>query len=120
MNQYNNFLHKKLLNLPFNLNNIIKEFLDLNQESRVAIVGGYPRDLIINEIHNEIKINPIDLDFVIEGSALSLARFIKQNIQNVELCLIKEFDLYNTVEMNINNTKVDIASAREEIYSSPR
>jgi len=119
MNQFNDFLHKKLLNLPFNLNNIIKEFLDLNQESRVAIVGGYPRDLLIQEIHNEKKIHPIDLDFVIEGSALSLAKYIKQNIQNVELCLIKEFDIYNTVEMNINNTKVDIASAREEIYTSP-
>ena len=119
MNQLNDFLDKKLLNLPFNLNNIIKKFLDLNQESRVAIVGGYTRDLLIQEIHNEKKIHPIDLDFVIEGSALSLARFIKQNIQNVELCLIKEFDLYNTVEMNINNTKVDIASAREEIYSFP-
>ena len=119
MNQLNDFLHKKLLNLPFNLNNIIRKFLDLNQESRVAIVGGYPRDLIIQEIHNEKKIHPIDLDFVIEGSALSLAKYIKQNIKNVELCLIKEFDIYNTVEMNINNTKVDIASAREEIYTSP-
>ena len=119
MNQLNDFLHKKLLNLPFNLNNIIRKFLDLNQESRVAIVGGYPRDLLIQEIHNEKKIHPIDLDFVIEGSALALAKYIKQNIQNVELCLIKEFDIYNTVEMNINNTKVDIASAREEIYTSP-
>ena len=119
MNQLNDFLHKKLLNLPFNLNNIIRKFLDLNQESRVAIVGGYPRDLLIQEIHNEKKIHPIDLDFVIEGSALSLAKYIKQNIQNVELCLIKEFDIYNTIEMNINNTKVDIASAREEIYTSP-
>ena len=119
MNQFNDFLSKKLLNLPFNLNNIIKEFLDLNQESRVAIVGGYTRDLLIQEIHNKKKIHPIDLDFVIEGSALSLAKYIKQNIQNVELCLIKEFDMYNTVEMNINNTKVDIASAREEIYTSP-
>ena len=119
MNQLNDFLHKKLLNLPFNLNNIIRKFLDLNQESRVAIVGGYPRDLLIQEIHHEKKIHPIDLDFVIEGSALALAKYIKQNIQNVELCLIKEFDIYNTVEMNINNTKVDIASAREEIYTSP-
>ena len=118
-NHYNNFLYKELLNLPFDLNTIIKKFLELNQESRVAIVGGYPRDLIIQKIHKEKKLHPYDLDFVIEGSALSLARFIKRNIENVELCLIKEFELYNTVEMNINNIKVDIASAREEMYSSP-
>ena len=112
-------MHKKLLNLPFDLNTIIRKFLESNQKSRVAIVGGYPRDLIIQKIHKEKKLNPYDLDFVIEGSALSLARFIKRNIKKVELCLIKEFDLYNTVEMNINNIKVDIASAREETYSSP-
>ena len=119
MNQYNDFLYKKLLNLPFNLNNIIKKYIDLNQAERVAIVGGYPRDLIIQRIHKDKKVNPIDIDFVIEGSALSFARFIKQNIHDVELCLIKEFELYNTIEMNINNTKIDIASAREEIYSFP-
>ena len=112
-------MYKKLLNLPFDLNTIIRKFLESNQKSRVAIVGGYPRDLIIQKIHKEKKLNPYDLDFVIEGSALSLARFIKRNIKNVELCLIKEFELYNTVEMNINNIKVDIASAREEMYPSP-
>ena len=116
---YSNFLYKKLLDLPFNLNNIIKQFLDSNEESRVAIVGGYPRDLLIEKIYKENKFNPIDLDFVIEGSALSFARFVKQNVKNIELCLIKEFELYNTVEMYINNTKIDIASAREEIYYSP-
>ena len=119
MNDYNKFLYEKLLNLPFNLNNIIKKFLDFNKEARVAIVGGYPRDLIIQKIYKKEKFNPIDLDFLIEGSALSFARFIKQNVKNVELCLIKEFELYNTIEMHINNTKIDIASAREEIYSSP-
>ena len=119
MNQYDDFLYKKLLDLPFDLNNIIKKFLHLNNESRIAIVGGYPRDLIIQKIYEKKIFAPIDLDFVIEGSALSLARFIKKNIQNVDHCLIKEFELYNTVEMNINETKIDIASAREEIYTFP-
>ena len=40
-------------------------------------------------------------------------------IWNVEICLIKEFEIYNTVELNINNLKIDIASAREEIYEAP-
>ena len=119
MNQFKDFLYKELLNLPFNLNKIIREYIANNKNSRIAIVGGYPRDLIIQKIYNEKNFNPIDLDFVIEGSALKFAKFVKQNMQNVELCLIKEFKLYKTVEMNINNTKIDIASAREEIYSLP-
>ncbi len=33
--------------------------------------------------------------------------------------MIKEFELYNTVEINIDNIKIDIASAREEKYLAP-
>ena len=35
------------------------------------------------------------------------------------MCLIKEFNLYDTVELNINDLKIDIASARKEIYNAP-
>ena len=33
--------------------------------------------------------------------------------------LYKLNSLYNTVEININDYKIDIASARKEIYSAP-
>ena len=33
--------------------------------------------------------------------------------------MIKEFEIYDTVELNINYLKIDIASARKENYESP-
>ena len=82
-------------------------------------MGGYIRDLLITKFHSKVFSKPLDIDIVIEGSSIALAKFIKKNISNVDLCLIKEFNLYNTVELNINDLKIDIASSRKEIYSSP-
>ena len=119
MENYELYLHEELLNIPFKLYSLINEYIELNKNIKIAFVGGYIRDLMINKIHKLNSINPSDLDLVVEGSAISLAKFIKKNIKDVEICLIKEFEIYNTVELNINNLKIDIASAREEIYEAP-
>ena len=119
MENYDLYLYKELLNIPYKLYSLINEYIELNKNVKIAFVGGYIRDLLIKRIHKLNSINPIDLDLVIEGSAISLAKFIKKNIKDVEICLIKEFEIYNTVELNINNLKIDIASAREEIYEAP-
>ena len=119
MEKYELYLYKELLNVPFNLYNLIFRYFELNKNVKIAFVGGYIRDLLIKKIHKSSEINPIDLDIVIEGSAISLAKFIKKNIKDVDICLIKEFEIYNTVELHINNLKIDIASAREEIYEAP-
>ena len=119
MEKYESYLYKKLLNIPFNLYGLINRYAELNKNVKIAFVGGYIRDLLIKKIHKLNSINPIDIDMVIEGSAMSLAKFIKKNIKNVNICLIKEFEIYNTVELHINNIKIDIASAREEIYAAP-
>ena len=119
MDNINSYIHKELLKIPFDLFNIISKFIQLNQESNVAFVGGYVRDLLITKIHKKTLFKPLDIDIVIEGSSIDLAKFIKKNILNVDLCLIKEFEIYNTVELNINDFKIDIATARKEIYKSP-
>ena len=119
MEKYELYLYKELLNTPFNLYDLIYRYFELNKNTKIAFVGGYIRDLLIKKIHNLSELNPIDLDIVIEGSAISLAKFIKNNIRDVDICLIKEFELYDTVELHINNLKIDIASAREEIYEAP-
>ena len=119
MEKYELYLYKELLNTPFNLYDLIYKYFELNKNTKIAFVGGYIRDLLIKKIHNLSELNPIDLDIVIEGSAISLAKFIKNNIRDVDICLIKEFELYDTVELHINNLKIDIASAREEIYEAP-
>ena len=119
MNDISSYINAAIKKIPFNLFNIISEYISLNSNVKVAIVGGYIRDLLITRIHNETFFNPIDIDIITEGSSVDLAKFIKKNIQNVKFCLIKEFEIYNTVELNINNLKIDIASTRKESYEAP-
>ena len=87
MREINDYLFKELENLPFGIFNLILDYSKVNNV-KIAIVGGYIRDLLIRKIHKHSTINSVDLDVVIEGSAISLAKFIKRNIKNVELCLI--------------------------------
>jgi len=120
MNDIDDYIQGELIKIPFNLYNLITKYIESNNNNtKVAFVGGYLRDLLIRKFHKKSFPEPLDIDLVIEGSSISLAKFIKKNIVNVDLCLIKEFNLYNTVEININDYKIDIASARKEIYSSP-
>ncbi len=119
MNNISAYINSAILKIPYNLFSIISDYIQLNNNLKVAIVGGYIRDLLITKIHKKTFFNPLDIDIVTEGSALDLAKYIKKNISNVELCLIKEFEIYQTVEMNINNLKIDIASARTENYEAP-
>ncbi len=118
MSDIADYIEGELVKIPFNLYNLITKYIESNN-NKVAFVGGYLRDLLISKFHKNSFSQPLDIDLVIEGSSISLARFIKKNIVNVDLCLIKEFNLYNTVEININDYKIDIASARKEIYSAP-
>ncbi len=119
MNDISSYINSSILKIPFNLFNIISDYIELNNNVKIAIVGGYIRDLLITKFHKKIFFNPLDIDIITEGSSVDLAKFIKKNVSNVELCLIKEFEIYNTVELNINNLKIDIASAREENYEAP-
>ncbi len=119
MNDFSAYVYSELLKIPFDLINIITNYIEKNNHIKVAIVGGYIRDLLIKKIHKKNFFNPIDIDIITEGSSIDLAKFIKRNISNVDLCLIKEFEIYNTVELNINNLKIDIASARTESYEAP-
>ncbi len=118
MKKLNTYLYDHLKNLPHDLFNLILSY-SKNNNIRTAFVGGFIRDLLIQKIHNMSNYKSIDLDILIEGSPILLAKFIKKSIRNVELCLIKEFDIYKTVELNIDGIKIDIASAREEVYSAP-
>ena len=114
MNDISEYIHGQLIKIPFNLYNLITKYIEHNNDIKVAFVGGYIRDLLIRKFHKKSFSKHVDIDLVIEGSSISLAKFIKKNIVNVDLCLIKEFNLYNTVEININDYKIDIASARKK------
>ena len=83
MNDISAYINSAILKIPFNLFNIISEYVELNRSLKVAIVGGYIRDLLITKIHKNTFFNPLDIDIVTEGSSVDLAKFIKKNISNV-------------------------------------
>ena len=53
MNEISAYLNSALIKIPFNLFNIITNYIELNNNVKVAIVGGYIRDLLINKIHTK-------------------------------------------------------------------
>ena len=80
MNDINTYIHSELLKIPFDLFNIISNYIKLNNGIKIAIVGGFVRDLLIKKIHKNTSLKPLDIDIVIEGSSIDLAKFIKKNI----------------------------------------
>ena len=53
MNDISAYISSALLKSPFNLFNIISEYVELNSNVKVAIVGGYIRDLLITKFHRK-------------------------------------------------------------------
>ncbi len=102
MDNLNSYIYRELNYIPYDIYPLIEKYLEINKKVKVAFVGGFIRDLLIKRFHTNCLFKTVDYDLVIEGSSLSLAKFIKRNIKNVKICLIKEFELYNTVELNIN------------------
>ena len=86
MNDISEYIHGELIKIPFNLYNLITKYIESNNNIKVAFVGGYLRDLLISKFHKKSFSDPVDIDLVIEGSSVSLAKFIKKNIVNVDLC----------------------------------
>ena len=82
MNDISAYINSAILKLPFNLFNIISEYIELNSNLKVAIVGGYIRDLLITKFNKKIFFNPLDIDIVTEGSSVDLAKFIKKKCLN--------------------------------------
>ncbi len=86
---------------------------------RLGIVGGAVRDNLLHSLGKEPLRAPPDIDIVIEGSAKDLAEalLLKLGEDRVEKC--RFHTTYNTVEMKIDGTNFDLASARKETYKSP-
>jgi len=83
MNDISEYIHGELIKIPFNLYNLITKYIESNNNTKIAFVGGYLRDLLISKFHKNSFSKPVDIDIVIEGSSISLAKFIKKNIDKI-------------------------------------
>jgi len=112
-------IEKEIKELP---NGILTILLDaavsLNINS-IAIVGGVVRDIITNSKNPDYKIIFNDLDLIIEGETSTYVKELQKIIGPERVKVIRNNKSYQTSEITINGTKVDVASAREETYPIP-
>ncbi len=72
------------------------------------LVGGVVRDLLLSQ-------PSLDLDLVVEGNALELARSLAQTMEGEVLVHPR----FGTATLRYGSLKIDLATARRETYSSP-
>jgi tRNA nucleotidyltransferase (CCA-adding enzyme) len=77
-------------------------------EKELFLVGGAVRDLLLNRTN-------LDIDLVIEGDAIALARRIAENMQ-AKLTIHTRF---GTAKIRFSDFSIDIATARRETYRKP-
>jgi len=75
---------------------------------RIYLAGGVVRDLLLGQAN-------LDLDLVVEGNAIELARQLKKLNQGK----ITTHPRFNTAKLQWDNWSVDLATARSETYAQP-
>tara|TARA_Y100001970_G_C14254593_1_gene874281 strand:+ start:1167 stop:2417 length:1251 start_codon:yes stop_codon:yes gene_type:complete len=119
MNLVKKEIINKLERLPYGLFEVIKESAIKSNSNRIAFVGGIIRDILLNYYHKN-EINKIhDIDLIIEGDPLALADKIKMLLEPKVFLKIKAKSKYNTIEIQGEDIRIDIALARSEEYKSP-
>ena len=87
--------------------------------SRLALVGGAVRDLLLYHLNRDRWRELPDLDLLLEGSSIDFVKHVQDQFGDErlsELCLHEQF---GTVELVLDSVHFDVASARTESYPAP-
>ena len=87
--------------------------------TRLALVGGLVRDLLLHQLHGVPWAGVPDLDWVVEGNALALTDVLMQRCGSQRVTDVQHYGAYGTVALRFDGIPVDLASARREIYPVP-
>ncbi|MBX2860124.1 MAG: hypothetical protein KTR14_02745 [Vampirovibrio sp.] len=80
---------------------------------KAYVIGGIVRDLLI---YQERRLDLMDVDITVEGSASDCCRFIVANSRN--FTMVEEFPEFGTAKLQYKESiAFDIASTRTEIYA---
>ena len=82
--------------------------LALSRGERFYLVGGVVRDLFLGQAN-------LDLDLVVEGNAIELAKQLKK----INQAKITTYPRFNTAKLQWDRWSVDLATARAETYAKP-
>ena len=92
-------------------------------DSKVALVGGAVRDLLLHRVHNDPWRGLPDLDLVVEGHASAFVSRLVETLPAQSLRGIREHGQFGTVELEVviegQPLLLDVASARAETYPVP-
>jgi tRNA nucleotidyltransferase (CCA-adding enzyme) len=97
--------------LPERLQRLLEEFGRVGDELGYSIyaVGGFVRDLLM-------RVENFDIDIVVEGDGIRFAEALEKRIS----CRIRSHKKFGTaIILFSDGLKVDVATARIEIYESP-
>ena len=109
--------HKKIISklmrerLPERLQRLLEEFGRVGDELGYSIyaVGGFVRDLLM-------RVENFDIDIVVEGDGIRFA----ESLEKRESCRTRSHKKFGTAILLFSDgLKVDVATARIEIYDSP-
>ena len=92
-------------------------------DSRVALVGGAVRDLLLHRVHNDPWRGLPDLDLVVEGRASAFVQRLVEVLPASAMRAAREHGAFGTVELELviagQPVLLDVASARAETYPAP-
>ena len=87
--------------------------------TRLALVGGAVRDILLHLEHKDPWRGLPDLDLVVEGSAEALAHRLRDNCGAERVPEFRVHACYGTVELVVDGVLLDLAVARQEHYPEP-
>ena len=112
-------IERDIKELPVGILTILLDAAIRVNINSIAIVGGVVRDLIIKSNDQKIAIIFNDLDLIIEGEPSTYLKELQKILGPEKLKVIRNNTIYKTLEIRINDIKVDIAAARKENYPIP-
>tara|TARA_B100000700_G_scaffold96802_1_gene108921 strand:- start:2025 stop:3281 length:1257 start_codon:yes stop_codon:yes gene_type:complete len=112
-------IEKEIQELPNGFLNILLDVAISININSIAIVGGIVRDIITKSKNKDYQIIFNDIDIIIEGDTSKYVKELQKILGSDRVEIIRNSTTYKTSEIIINGIKVDIASAREEIYPIP-
>ncbi len=87
--------------------------------SRVALVGGAVRDLLLHHLNRDPWHEPPDLDLLLEGSSIDFVKHVQDQFGDERLSELYLHEQFGTAEVVLDCVHFDVASARTESYPSP-
>ena len=101
---------------------LIAALLDQAQRSgvsRLALVGGVVRDVMLHHVHGDPWREPPDLDFLLEGSSVDFVQQLQEQFGDVRVPELHLHPQFGTAELRVDGVLLDVACARTETYPAP-